>query len=72
MDRREAAVEFLRGPLAQWLEQGTHNPLVVGSNPTGPTKYLCGFAGDGRKTEEIPDLDLRFHIVSLFTRNQIF
>ena len=25
------------GPLAQWLEQGTHNPLVVGSNPTGPT-----------------------------------
>ena len=26
------------GPLAQWLEQGTHNPLVVGSNPTGPSK----------------------------------
>ena len=25
------------GPVAQWLEQGTHNPLVVGSNPTGPT-----------------------------------
>ncbi len=25
------------GPLAQRLEQGTHNPLVVGSNPTGPT-----------------------------------
>ena len=24
------------GPLAQRLEQGTHNPLVVGSNPTGP------------------------------------
>ena len=24
------------GPVAQWLEQGTHNPLVVGSNPTGP------------------------------------
>src|SRR5215472_9878584 len=25
------------GPLAQRLEQWTHNPLVVGSNPTGPT-----------------------------------
>ena len=25
------------GPVAQWLEQGTHNPLVVGSSPTGPT-----------------------------------
>lgn len=26
------------GSVAQGLEQGTHNPLVVGSNPTGPTK----------------------------------
>ncbi len=25
------------GPVAQRLEQWTHNPLVVGSNPTGPT-----------------------------------
>ena len=25
------------GPLAQWLEQATHNRLVVGSNPTGAT-----------------------------------
>ena len=25
------------GPVAQWLEQGTHNPLVGGSNPSGPT-----------------------------------
>ncbi len=32
------------GPLAQRSEQGTHNPLVVGSNPTGPTilfRYHC-------------------------------
>jgi hypothetical protein len=30
--------EFLRnGPLAQRLEQWTHNPLVPGSNPGGPT-----------------------------------
>ena len=25
------------GPVAQWSEQGTHNPLVVGSIPTWPT-----------------------------------
>jgi len=30
------------GPVAQRLEQGTHNPLVVGSNPTGPTFYYKG------------------------------
>ena len=33
-------VSWLRktgGPLAQWLEQGTFNPRVVGSNPTRPS-----------------------------------
>ena len=25
------------GPVAQRLEQRTHNPLVLGSNPSGPT-----------------------------------
>src|SRR5205807_822329 len=29
------------GPLAQRLEQRTHNPLVVGSNPTGPTTIFA-------------------------------
>src|SRR6185437_1872688 len=35
------------GPVAQRLEQWTHNPLVPGSNPGGPTthifsdNYLC-------------------------------
>jgi hypothetical protein len=28
------------GPVAQRLEQQTHNLLVVGSNPTGPTKTI--------------------------------
>src|SRR5713101_358974 len=29
------------GPVAQRLEQRTHNPLVLGSNPSGPTnKFL--------------------------------
>src|SRR4051794_18137683 len=27
-----------QGPIAQRLEQRTHNPLVLGSNPSGPTK----------------------------------
>ena len=31
----------LIGPVAQRLEQWTHNPLVVGSNPTGPTETPC-------------------------------
>ncbi len=35
--RRYCRVRGPAGPLAQRLEQGTHNPLVVGSNPTGPS-----------------------------------
>ncbi len=31
---------LLYGPIAQWLEQGTHNSLVPGSNPGGPTNFL--------------------------------
>ena len=31
---------FFPGSLAQWLEQFAHNELVVGSNPTGPTKVI--------------------------------
>ena len=30
------------GPVAQRLEQWTHNPLVVGSNPTGPSDIKNG------------------------------
>ena len=29
------------GPIAQWLEQRTHNPLVLGSSPSGPTNFLA-------------------------------
>ena len=28
------------GPVAQWLEQGTHNPLVGSSNLSGPI-FVC-------------------------------
>ena len=27
-------IEVEQGSVAQWLEQGTHKPKVVGSNPT--------------------------------------
>jgi hypothetical protein len=27
------------GPVAQWLAQETHNPLVTGSNPVGPINW---------------------------------
>jgi hypothetical protein len=33
----------MSGPVAQRLEQGTHNPLVGGSNPSGPTKSVRGW-----------------------------
>ena len=33
-----ADLKYESGPVAQRLEQWTHNPLVVGSNPTGPIK----------------------------------
>lgn len=33
-------VAFFFAPVAQWLEQRTHNPLVVGSSPTRRTSNL--------------------------------
>ena len=33
------AISYYSGPLAQSVEQRTFNPWVVGSIPTGPTKY---------------------------------
>ncbi|SPE54804.1 hypothetical protein SBV1_1940017 [Verrucomicrobia bacterium] len=32
-----ATLLLIDGPIAQWLEQATHNRLVGGSNPSGPT-----------------------------------
>ena len=36
-DDNATSLELRSGAVAQWLEQGTHNPWVVGSIPTGPT-----------------------------------
>jgi hypothetical protein len=46
-------ISLENGPIAQRLEQGTHNPLVVGSNPTGPKRLTqslttpCAYTHDG-------------------------
>jgi hypothetical protein len=34
-------LDLVRGPIAQRLEQQTHNLLVPGSNPGGPTRFDC-------------------------------
>ena len=34
------SLQYRGGPIAQRLEQRTHNPLVPGSNPGGPTTTL--------------------------------
>jgi hypothetical protein len=35
-------------PVAQWLEQQTHNLLVTGSSPVGGTNYII-YEGPGAK-----------------------
>ena len=46
----------LVGPVAQRLEQRTHNPLVPGSNPGGPTSCL---RYRSRLHDLIPDIFVR-------------
>jgi hypothetical protein len=56
----------LEGPIAQWLEQRTHNPLVPGSSPGGPTKFfyssnhLIELGGSARYAAQSAD-DLKRH-----------
>ena len=35
-----ASATMAGGPVAQWLEQSTHNALVLGSSPSRPTNLL--------------------------------
>lgn len=36
---------YIKGLVAQWLEQATHNRLVAGSSPAGPTHPRCETQG---------------------------
>src|SRR4051794_27128894 len=36
---------MFQGPVAQWSEQGTHNPSVAGSIPAGPTTLTSRTSG---------------------------
>ena len=52
------------GPIAQRLEQGTHNPLVTGSNPVGPTKPLPNLSQTSPKRHPQPMGASRRHCIS--------
>lgn len=41
--RRSYSIIHRHGPLAQWLEQATHNRLVAGSSPAGATRHSKGW-----------------------------
>jgi hypothetical protein len=43
----------LDSPLAQWLEQGTHNPLVLGSNPRGTTNSITTLRAFSSTVEQL-------------------
>ena len=53
--------ELMEGPLAQRLEQRTHNPLVLGSNPRGPTK-MGGSLGRLRLRARTPVKRFNLHL----------
>ena len=63
------------GPLAQRSEQWTHNPLVVGSNPTGPSEpavskclschaAACGQPAPSDPSRAFPRVSARFPALS--------
>src|SRR5437588_9597535 len=47
------------GPIAQRLEQGTHNPLVPGSNPGGPSRAIFGPAAVATLAEQAFRISIR-------------
>ena len=60
--RRNAGKMFfasLVGPIAQRLEQATHNRLVTGSNPVGPTTFGSSDRINSRKSTPAAHRDRR-------------
>lgn len=39
----------MTGPVAQWLAQATHNRLVAGSTPAGPTFHASVIASEAKQ-----------------------
>jgi hypothetical protein len=52
--------DFCAGPVAQWLEQRTHNPLVLGSSPSRPTSIPSGWFFLSGRMRQAGDLELQF------------
>jgi hypothetical protein len=47
---------WVQGAVAQWLEHGTHNPLVVGSSPTRPTNRSFAWLSAVTEKSKIRDI----------------
>ena len=47
--------------VAQLVEQGTENPRVVGSIPTGGTKNMSGFCRNSGRISSVYRLHIFFH-----------
>ena len=59
------------GPVAQRLEQGAHNPLVVGSNPAGPTaphRTGVGWGEEGTQAQQAAPVQKRQQAAALQRR----
>ena len=56
-----------RGAVAQRLEQGTHNPLVAGSNPAGPIKTFDTQVSEVfGSSPNIVEFEFSYHNVATF------
>ena len=61
-------MNVMEGPVAQRLEQGTHNPLVGGSNPSGPTKFKVCILNENNSSyrKSAQTLSLLLHFPSAY------
>jgi carbonic anhydrase len=63
----------LNGPVAQWSEQGTHNPLVVGSIPTWPTgNFRLAMLKKMEGETHVPSNNQLSEFDDIFAANQTF